>query len=344
MTTATDSSDELVRSAVELLAGLGLSAEIVAMDRAVAGVDAWIRLSTPQHARDYAVEARKMVAPGVAGLVQGHVGGRKTLIVARRVPEATAEVWRAKDIHFVDAAGNMYLRWPELIVDIRGRRRDTSAQAFVLPGRPHAAFKSAGLKVVFMYLSEPGTLNLPVRAAGEASGAAHGTVQNVLRELELTGYLDADRRRLHRTRELFNQWVEGYILNLWPKLTLGRFIAADAQWWRSSDEYLRQSDAQWGGETAAYRLKEKLRPGINTIYAPTLPRELILAKRLRRTEDQGNVEIRQRFWSFGEHSPQLTVPTPLIYADLIASTDPRQHEAAEDLRRGDEVLRRIDGG
>ena len=69
-------------------------------------------------------------------------------MVVEHVTEATADIWQAQGLHFIDSAGNMYLHWPELIVDIRGRRREPSASSFVMPGRPQASFKSAGLKVV----------------------------------------------------------------------------------------------------------------------------------------------------------------------------------------------------
>lgn len=256
--------------------------------------------------------------------------------------EATAAIWRAQDVHFVDTAGNMYLRWPDLVIDIRGRRRAPAVRDLLTPGRPRAAFKSAGLKVVFMLLCDPKTLRLPVRAAGEASGVAHGTVQNVYRELETTGYLDGERRTLHRTRDLFNQWVEGYILNLWPRLPLGRFTAPDPSWWTSSDDQLAQLGGQWGGETAAYHHDDHLRPSRAIAYVTSIPRELIAKNRFRKAEGEGDVEFRHRFWNFDAAERPLTVPTPLVYADLIASADPRQHEAATKLRGSDEVLRRID--
>ncbi len=90
-------------------------------------------------------------------------------------------------------------------------------------------------------------------------------------------------------------------------------------------------------------MNSHLRPGKAVVYASTLPRRLIIGHRLRKSGVDGNVEIRERFWNFPQPSSQLTVPTPLIYADLVASADPRQLEAAAYLRDHDDLLRRLDG-
>lgn len=325
--------DELTDAALDRLEEAGVRATAQATDHRV-------RLSAGADAHDYLVEVKKSASRALAGLVRNTPGPRRTLLVTDYVTDAVGEVLRANDIHFVDAAGNIYLHWPNLLVDIRGRRRPAAPPAHVVPGRPQHTFKRAGLKVVFMFLAEPSTLNLSMREAAAASGASHGTVQNVLRDLDQTGFLDSERRTLHRTRDLFNQWVEAYILNLWPALTLGRFAAADPMWWRSATDEVVAAGAQWGGERAAFQLDRYVRPGGAVIYAPELPRDLIVANRFRKAVGEGNVEIRRRFWSFGEARP--IVPTPLVYADLIASADPRQHEGAAILRENDDVLRRLD--
>jgi hypothetical protein len=65
--------------------------------------------------------------------------------------------------------------------------------------------------------------------------------------------------------------------------------------------------------------------------------------RFRKADGDGGVEIRQRFWHLPTDS-SLTVPSPLIYGDLIASGDPRLAEAAADLRENDALLQRLDRG
>ena len=50
--------------------------------------------------------------------------------------------------------------------------------------------------------------------------------------------------------------------------------------------------------------------------------------------------VRALWWT--PDSGALVAPTPLIYADLLASDDPRQIEIAAELRRTDALLRRLD--
>jgi hypothetical protein len=168
-----------------------------------------------------------------------------------------------------------------------------------------------------------------------------GTVQWVLTELEVAGYATTKPRQLYQTRGLFNRWVEAYTLNLWPRLTLATFDATDPSWWRGADDDLRAAGAQWGGESAAHKINPRLLPQRAVIYAPEVPRTLALEHRFRKPEREGDVEIRQLFWHLPA-DPSLTVPTPLIYADLVASADPRLTEAAADLRENDALLRRLD--
>jgi hypothetical protein len=80
----------------------------------------------------------------------------------------------SRGVHFVDTAGNMFLRWPGLLVDVRGRRGSTAA-----------------------YTQPRGN---PVRAFS------------------------------------------------YPKLTLARFDSPDPNWWRSANDAVLASGAQWGGE------------------------------------------------------------------------------------------------
>jgi hypothetical protein len=135
--------------------------------------------------------------------------------------------------------------------------------------------------------------------------------------------------------------VEAYALELYPKLTLARFDSPDPNWWRSAKDALLASGAQWGGETAAHILDDYLRPARTIVYAREVPQRLVLENRLRKAQGIGDVEIREKFWNFEPTNP-LIVPTLLVYADLMASADPRQIEQAQRLREGDGLLRRID--
>jgi hypothetical protein len=73
-----------------------------------------------------------------------------------------------------------------------------------------------------------------------------------------------------------------------------------------------------------------------------VPSRLAVAHRFRKADGPGDVEIRQRFWHLPADGSDILVPAPLVYADLIASGEPRQLEAAAHLREHDAHLRRLD--
>jgi hypothetical protein len=301
--------------------------------------DGRLRVDTPTGLLTYEIELKSRVSTNSAATLVTEQS-RRRVIVTEYVSDPVAAILHRSGVHYMDTAGNMYLRGPGLLIDIRGRpRRPTTDD---LKPATLRAFRASGVRVLFSLLCEPESVAAPYRQIAHRSSVSLGTVQKVLTELDETGYVYSDgQRRLQRLSELLDRWVEAYTLNLWPKLTLGRFDTTDHDWWRRIDPILRATEAQWGGETAAHRLQTRLSPEKAVIYAATIPSELVIAGRLRKAQDQGDVEIRRRFWNFDEDQPPITVPTPLVYADLLATADPRQREAAEHLRANDKLLRRL---
>ncbi|WP_433298993.1 type IV toxin-antitoxin system AbiEi family antitoxin [Actinoplanes sp. CA-030573] len=298
--------------------------------------DALFRLGS---AEPLFVEVKRRISPATA-----HFPSTRTwqVLVAPHVSDTVAEILREQGVYYVDSVGNMYLRGPGLLLDVRGRRGPEAPRPGAA-GRPMRAFKPGGLKVLFVLLADPGLVAAPYRDIAAACGVSVGTIHWVMKELEDAGYLAIEPRRLYRTRELFDRWVEAYGFELWPRLTLAHFDAPDPGWWKNADDALRAAHAQWGGETAAHRLDPRLRPAQAVIYAAEVPAQLALEYRFRRAGADGNVAIRERFWRLPA-DPVDTVPSPLVYADLVASADPRLIEAAADLRRNDELLGRLDHG
>ena len=83
-----------------------------------------------------------------------------------------------------------------------------------------------------------------------------------------------------------------------------------------------------GGEPAPAELTGYLQPGTITLYAHQMPGRLVAENRLE-TDEHGPIEFRRRFWPF-EHEwqrPDMTPPV-LIYADLLATDEPRCIETA----------------
>ncbi len=133
---------------------------------------------------------------------------------------------------------------------------------------------------------------------------------------------------------LIEKWTAGFVERLRPKLVTHRFHAPRHDWWREAD--LATAGLLWGGEVAAARLTDYLKPGHLTIYARFLPSAWIVRAGLAPDPD-GEIEILSPFWSQaveerwrrpGTHLPHDCVHPLLVYADLLADGDDRDIETA----------------
>jgi len=314
---------------------LGFRVEVLA--------DALVKLTTRSGAaRTYGVELKRRMTAELATAVHFPPSPPPPLLITAYLSEPVAERLRARGIDYVDAAGNAHLSWDDVLVDVRGRRKP-AVQAGRVSSRGAGAFGRAGLQVLFVLLSWPETAAFPYRRLAEMSGVSLGTVKTVIDELTRAGYLyeRGNERRLARGAELLDRWSEAYSITLDTSLALGEFVAADLSWWREAEADLLASGVQVGGEAGASLIDPHLRPASLTLYAGGLPARLIGRYRLARAENGGNVQIRRRFWQASGPESWI-VPSPLIYADLLASGDPRQREHGDRIRSDDDRLKRID--
>lgn len=307
-------------------------------------VDALVKLTTGSGAaRTYGVEIKPRMTAELATAVH-FPPTPPPLLFTTHLSEPIAERLRTRGIDYVDTAGNAHLAWDDVLIDVRGRRRP-AMRAGRASSRGAGAFGRAGLQVLFILLSWPETAAYPYRLLATMSGVSLGTVKTVIDELTGAGYLyeRGNERRLARGGELLDRWSEAYSISLDAALALGDFVAADLSWWRDAEADLLSLGVQVGGEAGASLIDPHLRPASLTLYATQLPVPLIGRHRLARAENDGNVHVRSRFWKepFPEREPWI-VPSPLIYADLLASGDPRQREHGDRIRSGDDRLKRID--
>ncbi len=121
-------------------------------------------------------------------------------------------------------------------------------------------------------------------------------------------------------------WFAAYPTVLRPKLHVRRFRAPTPGWTEGVN--LQPYHAYWGGEVAANRLLHHLVPQTAIIFAKETPRQLIADYKLR-ADVHGDVEILDAFWK--DHVPPIgdVAPPILAYADLTATTDGRNLEAAK---------------
>jgi hypothetical protein len=170
---------------------------------------------------------RPRLEHALASTTQRLRAGSRRLLLADFVPGPLTDVLEGAQVDFVDAAGNMLLRWPgKLYVHVKGmkpaRLPEATASFLTTPN---------GLRVLFALLAEPGADVPAYRELSERAGASLGTVGRVALELQRRGFLVMQRRSkrrvLHRKRELLELWVGGYAERLRPQLIIGRFRSPD---------------------------------------------------------------------------------------------------------------------
>ncbi len=254
------------------------------------------------------------------------------LLVADFVNPQMANKLKEHAIQFIDTAGNAYLTGEGLHVMVKGNPKPA---ALLMKTKPQGrAFSTTGLKVVYVFLCDPALVNAPYRHIADIADVAVGTVGLVLKDLKENGYVRKQHkekgRYLTKKRQLLDRWVDTYPEKLKPKLKLGDFNAGEPGWWTTID--LTAFHAYWGGETAAALLTKHLRPEIATIYVDQEKlTDIVVAARLRKNEQteypENRVEIYRAFWQRSEDQT-YTVHPILVYADLIATADPRNIETA----------------
>lgn len=247
------------------------------------------------------------------------------------IPQVTADMadrLRDDDTQFLDTAGNCFINQPPFYIFIKGNKLQGVVKTPVV-GR---AFKQTGLRVLYALLCNPGLENETYRAIAAKTDVALGMVNWVLNELNELGYLvetgkgRARHIRLIGKEKLLERWVTGYAEQLRPKLLMGRYRGADG-WWQKA--VLKPEKAQWGGEVAAGKLTDYLKPQTITVYVDKDNPEAVLIQNRLKKDPEGDVELLHRFWQPDTIVPHGdTVHPILVYADMMATGNQRNIETA----------------
>ncbi len=292
--------------------------------------DAELRFETPQVERRFVAEVKRWLNPQTLGLAVEQIRRlrQKVLLVTEYVNPNMAERLKQIGVPFLDTFGNAYVNAPPLFVYVKGHKPPTGT-----PGeRPTRAFVPTGLKILFALLCRQDLVDAPYRTIVENTDVALGTVGWVLYDLRRLGHLlemgKRGRKLVHKQR-LLERWVAAYPNQLRPKLAIGKYAAPDANWWQRAQ--IKDFRAYWGGEIAAARLTRYLKPEVVTIYMRDLPGRFLAAHRLR-TDPGGNIEVLKAFWNTNCDWTDPGIAHPLlVYADLLATGDPRNLEAARQI-------------
>jgi hypothetical protein len=257
------------------------------------------------------------------------------LLFARYIPTPSAERLMQSGINFVDQAGNMHL------VLGRNYERTVVGAKQTASGTKDPRISPAISQLLFAFATAKDAGSWSVRKLAEFAGLSKSNVANVEQQLVAQGVLiqSAEGFRLRDRSTLPEELLRGYELALRPKLLLGRFRSPAGE----IDEMLaaiRDSlakDSRWSitGGPAAYLLQKFYRGLELPIFIESLNDQL--RRRLRIIPDKsGPLTFLRSFGSipFWRESGSFPIAHPsLIYSELMYSSDPRAHEAAEEIKR-----------
>lgn len=287
--------------------------------------DAIVTFGAGKHEYRYAAEIKTVDRFAVLGTIKNkfEAGTLPGLLVAPYITAEVAERCRAMGIQFIDVAGNAYLQGDGLRVFVTGRKRNP----LTIPKTKDRATTPTGMKVVFALLCKPQLIDAPYRTIAQEAGVALGTIGWVLRALRNRGHLLKRGHHFVDAKRLVEEWVINYPLQLRPAVLKQKFTAPIINWWGNA--HLEKYNAMWGGEIAGEILADYRKPGTATIYMHDDPIKIIVDHHLR-ADPKGNIEILEKFWHFEVATDkQFIVPPLLVYADLMATQDPRNHEVAK---------------
>ena len=264
-------------------------------------------------------------------------GERRLLVVAERLNARTMKALRARDIDYIDLVGNALIRFGDVYIDVQGKKTSQEKSGGEKRHAPVNLFSARRAQVTFALIVWPELFTLPLRYTSQAAGVSMGIAFQTLQLLIEAGYVvDESNPRVVRRAELIDRWTDAFMTGLRNKLTLARYRG----------EHLDVVDGDYRGRwfiSGESAVRSLLRPTTLTVYVDELDPKFVAANRWRR-DGYPNIEVRKKFWKdprqILHHDRGLEfrdftseAPALLIYADLMASGDGRQREAAQLFRK-----------
>jgi hypothetical protein len=333
--------NEMLDQAIDALrqaAGLDIEVTKLKAHGFVNQANAFIRAHINQKTYEFVVQIKNVDRFAMVAQVKHQLEGfaEIPLLIAPKITDAAADKCKELGLNFIDLAGNAYINEPGLFIFIKGQKQELHQNNPMNYFKGNKALTPTNLRMVFALLCNPEMLNASYREIAKVAGIALGAVGLGFDDLAARAMTLGDGKKNNRVliqqEKLIQEWVTNYPIKLRPKLNPRRFRANNLDWWTHLD--VKQYEAQWGGEVAADRLTHYLKPNFYTLYlhGKDLKKnmnKLIVENRLV-PDPNGDIELLEAFWDFDDTAflPEL-VPTLLVYADLIASNDPRNLETAK---------------
>lgn len=253
------------------------------------------------------------------------------IVIAERIFPSIKRELRKRNIAYLEANGNIFVKTNNIYLWL-----ETQKPLPTKKEKGNRAFTKTGLKVLFHFLIDDNIVGLPYRQIANITNVGLGNVNNIFTGLKETGFLLKLRKNefiLNNKKELLEKWTTDYKETLKPNLEIGRFRFAkqnNFNDWRNIQ--LQEGKTWWGGEPAGDLLTNHLRPGELTLYTIETRNDLLKNYRLI-PDPEGDIRVYKKFWDDTLDTQTNTVPTILIYTDLINVGDKRCRETAEIIYR-----------
>jgi len=256
------------------------------------------------------------------------------LLLTHYVSPNMAAKLKQKRIEFADCAGNLLLQQSPLYVEIGGQKH------MITGGGLDRLFRPAGLKLIYLFLRNPQTVNATYRVLADDAGIALGAIGDLFKELEKRGNLTSSEtgRELLAAEELLQRWQLGYIETLRPRMLLQRCtLNPDYSLQQLPDLLRRAPDGaaiMLGGQLGASLLASNISAESAVLYIDP-QQQLKLMQQLHLTPDpQGEIRLLQPFgkqnlWSRSQTEGLNLVDPLLTYAEL--ASDGQSAETADKL-------------
>ncbi|MDT8394606.1 MAG: type IV toxin-antitoxin system AbiEi family antitoxin [Bacteroidales bacterium] len=252
-------------------------------------------------------------------------GEHPLMIIATKLFPKIKEHLKAKNIAYLEASGNAFIKQNDLLILIEGQKPIQKTKI-----RPNRAFTKTAVKLLFLFLTDEEWLNRPYREIAKMAGIALGAIPIIINALQDLGFIvkvDEKRYMLANKEELLKRWITAYGEKLKPGIRLGKFVVGENTIKNWKEIPLQVEDTVWGGEPAADILTDYLDPERFTLYTKLKTADLIKNYRII-PEKNGQVEIFEMFWKLDTEKWD-TAPPLIVYADLMNTDDSRNIEVAK---------------
>lgn len=276
------------------------------------------------------IETKKQVLPQdiqtLRNLFANFAPEELRMVIADYISPNAKEILTQEKINYLDKAGNIKLKLPDLFIHIEGKK---SIPVTETEKYRHRAFTKSGAAVIFQFLVNPESINEPQRAIAEKASVSLGTIPKVIDQLLAEGYLvkkDNHTKKLVEYEKLLNRWVEVANSKLIPANYMQRFTPIKGNELSFFKNGLSH-DSQWAGEAGAAMLTKYLRPQKISFFTTFTQKQLMIRYELKPSED-GPITVYKKFWNDNFVNREWVDPV-LIFAQLINSKDSRNQETAQ---------------